>query len=1118
MNIGQLTAILSVNAAQLNLAAGALKKFETEANTSLNKVQVGLDRAGALMKTLGTAMSIGLTLPIAGLGVIATKTFREYELNLAHIIGLTGTSREQTLQWSAELMGLAKATAQGPNKLADALYFIASSGVDSSQAMNILTVSAEAAAAGLGDVNQVADTVTSALNAYAGTGVSATQITDQLVNAIKLGKAEAPGFAEAIGYAIPIAAELGVTFDQVAASMAAVSGVGVDVNTAALYLRQVLSDLLGPSHQQREAFKDMGTSAEILRKVLAEQGLLPLLMKLKELTAANGKTMQSVFPEVRSLTEALALTGKNAEHVAFIFDELKNNSEGMRKNALEPVIETLDFKFRQAVTNSQIALISLGEALKGPVSSALDWIAKAMENFANWFSNLNPKMQSLIITFAGIAAAAGPVLLIFSGLAKAVGALITPTGLVIAGITALAMGIAYVHTRTSESLKSMDSYNKSLQSLGGSFSEFLQKSNKETSTIISLFSALQRTNEQTIVRKNLIDTINKNYGQYIPHLITEKTTLSEINAIEKQLIETMKAKEAAKFREQKINAVLSQQVEREQAYLGKFAGQKAPLSSWIAAYEEYAKAVIDKKPLDNLKETAAIADITGFAYEGIQRRFAELLPYRDADNKAIQEAILLYGTYTKKLDEAEAAMKSIATSKTTTTKASVDVSGFSKAQEVIKDVEKEIENLNKIIASGDTIIDSAKEKVDIYTKGLKALSETSDVTNAQMVKMQDNLKQAFSDEVITNYIQTVEGLNAKMNAFGYTEELFEEALKAVNKALDELYSKGITSGTAIDYLKYAFENTKPPIEKVSGALDKMIAFQIKAGNYSKQLGDEVESTTNKMEGFSSALDAASGNNFASGITQLSNSFDTLKEKYGSIWDVGKSGQVDALKDVSQFATDFASVIQMMKDAVVEQFMEITNGVLDVINSLSGYVRQIKQNALDYAQKVADDEEERIRQIAESQNKSQKWLNQQLTANQKQLAANQDAINKEYGEKLKRYAILAAKINIAQGITKVLADKGLLGLPQAGLIYQAGQIQIKTIEAQQFAKGGIVPPGYSGDTYPALLSSGEMVTPPGKLPQMTSANIEVIVKGDWEISGEKLRYVLKETESRILNSY
>lgn len=59
-----------------------------------------------------------------------------------------------------------------------------------------------------------------------------------------------------------------------------------------------------------------------------------------------------------------------------------------------------------------------------------------------------------------------------------------------------------------------------------------------------------------------------------------------------------------------------------------------------------------------------------------------------------------------------------------------------------------------------------------------------------------------------------------------------------------------------------------------------------------------------------------------------------------------------------------------------------------------------------------------------------------------------------------------------------------------------------------ANGGVVPAGYPNDTYPAMLSSGETVAPPGKLPDMSGGggrSEELKAR----VSGEDLEFVLNK---------
>ena len=67
-------------------------------------------------------------------------------------------------------------------------------------------------------------------------------------------------------------------------------------------------------------------------------------------------------------------------------------------------------------------------------------------------------------------------------------------------------------------------------------------------------------------------------------------------------------------------------------------------------------------------------------------------------------------------------------------------------------------------------------------------------------------------------------------------------------------------------------------------------------------------------------------------------------------------------------------------------------------------------------------------------------------------------------------------------------------------------------------GGTVPPGYWNDSYPAMLTSGEMVVPPGKLPELKSQKVDVNVTVQGITRGSDIHYIVKEVERRYQNSH
>jgi TP901 family phage tail tape measure protein len=363
------------------------------------------------LRTFGYLSTAFLTMPIVGAGKAIVQTSKEFEFSMQKIVGLAGVGQESVNKWRESVLQLATVVGKSPQELAEGLYFIASSGIKGSKALDVLTVSAQAAMAGLGQTKDIADVLTSALNAYAGTGLTATRAADVLVAAVREGKGEAEDFASAMGQIIPIAANVGVSFDQLAGGMAAITLTGSSAANAAVYLKGVMNSLLKAVPGGETALAKLGTSYEELRKILGSgpQGLINVMQKLKDIESEYGAAVVSdVLPNIRGLTFYMSLTGKNFKYNTELMKRVTNSS-GSLAVAVAAVSDTLKVKLDIALAKTQVAMIKLGETM-GPA------IIKLLERLVNWLEKVTKKWDALTeaqqrfrLSAVAVAAALGPI-------------------------------------------------------------------------------------------------------------------------------------------------------------------------------------------------------------------------------------------------------------------------------------------------------------------------------------------------------------------------------------------------------------------------------------------------------------------------------------------------------------------------------------------------------------------------------------------------------------------------------------------------------------------------------------------------------------------------------------
>lgn len=432
---------------RLNDISPAMGRVVTSVGNGFSAVGGTIESVGNSVKGFGQDITKYITLPIAGAGVAVFNLGKDFETELSKVTGLVGVAKDQVDDWGKDILEMAPRLGKAPKELAEGLFFVTSAGLRGAEAMDVLESSGKASAAGLGETATIADLVTSAMNAYGSENLGAAKATDILVAAVREGKAEASELAGSMGQVLPLAAEMGVTFDQVAAAQAAMTRTGTGADEAATQLKAIMSGLLKPAKQAEDALNAMGTSSANLRKQIKEEGLMATLSGLRELTNKYGEdAMAKVYPNIRGLMGVLDLMGSSAETNAEIFDRVRD-STGMLDEAFKSTSDTLDFKWNQSLATLQTTALGFFDIIKSVMIPVLEGLNFVLGFVSDKFSGLSEPVQKAIVAVAGIAAILGPVITVVGGLIAglgvgiaAVGTAITTIGTVITavGVPALA--------------------------------------------------------------------------------------------------------------------------------------------------------------------------------------------------------------------------------------------------------------------------------------------------------------------------------------------------------------------------------------------------------------------------------------------------------------------------------------------------------------------------------------------------------------------------------------------------------------------------------------------------------------------------------------------------------
>jgi len=440
---------------RLGSTTDSSKKFAS----GYDKIGAALEKTSSRLESVGMALSLSISAPLIGAGLAASKFATDFERSMTQVVTLSGISEDSMQAMRKEVLALGPAVGKGPNELAKGLLVVTSTGIKGAAAIDVLTAAAKGSAVGLGEVNDVARAITSAVTAYGAENLSAARAADILFETVRLGGAEANELAGVLGRVVGIASQVGVSFEEVGAFIATYTRLGVDAAEATTGIRAVLTTLLQPTKEAEVALQTLGTSVGELRQAVAEKGLSAALIDLTDAAKGNEEALAAVFGNVRALAGVMGAAGSQSNALTSSLNTLKTGS-GQLDAAFERNKKTVAATFGEFKAQLEATSIALGERLAPALTSALNAVKPLVESLgkaADLFAQLPQPVQTTALAFLAILAAAGPLAYTVGNLTGLVGKLVEAFGWFIklesvaGGLTALKVGLTNVGTAAAGS-------------------------------------------------------------------------------------------------------------------------------------------------------------------------------------------------------------------------------------------------------------------------------------------------------------------------------------------------------------------------------------------------------------------------------------------------------------------------------------------------------------------------------------------------------------------------------------------------------------------------------------------------------------------------------------------
>jgi TP901 family phage tail tape measure protein len=419
----------------------ANRQFEAFAQgADKNAAQVGakFQALGQRMTSVGRKMTLGLTLPIVGIGTAAFKMAADFERSMSKITGLVGISRTEVAKMRGDVLKLSKGTGKSASELADGLFVITSAGLRGSEAMDALDASAKAGAAGLGQTNDIARSVAGAMNAYGSSVLDAGKATDIIVATARAGNFETSQLAGALGRVLPFAKQAGASLEQVGGAVALLTRTNGNAAESITQMTALFRAFVVPTEEGKKALSAIGLSAKDVRDSIAKDGLAASLQMLDKRLGGNREQLGRLLGSSEAAGAAFQILDADAQTLNDTFG-VTAKSAGMTEDAFGAAADTAQFKMQQAMSALQSSLIEIGAVIAPVVAK----IAEGVSRIVGAFSSLPGPVKTAAVAFAGLVAAMGPLLWMGGKVIGSIAAIkIAMAGMGAASAGTAAMGVA----------------------------------------------------------------------------------------------------------------------------------------------------------------------------------------------------------------------------------------------------------------------------------------------------------------------------------------------------------------------------------------------------------------------------------------------------------------------------------------------------------------------------------------------------------------------------------------------------------------------------------------------------------------------------------------------------
>ncbi len=438
---------------------------------SLGKLENQADR---LRTTLVSAFGVFGTGALLG-GAI--RSLAAFEQAMATVRGVSGATAEEFAMLEQAARDLGVTTRFTATEAADALVDLARAGFSTQESLAAVGDTLVLATAGGLGLSQATDIAASALRGFRLSADQTGRVADVLAATANKTNTNVQELGDALKFVAPIAASVGISFEETNAALGLLSNAGLKASLAGTGLKRVISELEGPTAATQRVLQQLGLTSADVR--VSQVGLTTAIERLKEAGVDAGLALQifgdrggpafevfaNAVPQMKSLTTELENAGGTAKQVA----DIMNDNLGASIKFLGASFEALIISIGKGGGSTSLKglIDGLSDGLRFLAANA-DRVIKFVENLALFFG---PRYLLGAIRALGVAIAANPL------------------GLLLTVIAAVAAAVPDLQTKLTGLVQTLADFAEQVTA-GLSFQDLFQGVISGIDTVVAYFNGL----------------------------------------------------------------------------------------------------------------------------------------------------------------------------------------------------------------------------------------------------------------------------------------------------------------------------------------------------------------------------------------------------------------------------------------------------------------------------------------------------------------------------------------------------------------------------------------------------------------------------------------------------